>query len=295
MLKKVLLFLLPGLLIFGIIKGYKFYQHKQEENRRATFYENLVDTSSPTVTVLRDTILIGYQNHKRTIHIYVPPSYEKDSLTRYPVMYFMDGESSFNDLENMGPEWQIDEVINASAANGRPEAIVIGINQAEDRNAEYTPFVNEDNPDAHGAEFTNWLISDLKEWVDNSYRTLLSAKHTYIGGISRSGMMAYYMLMAHPDVFGNAIIQSPSMWVDYDKLMEMTLSDDQLIDKKIFISVGEHEGRVMIPHAKDIYEKFKAKGLDDDQLRFEMIPGEGHWHVTWRKSFALAYPWLMGD
>lgn len=295
MLKKVLLFLLPGLLIFGIIKGYKFYQHKQEEKRRAAFYENLVDTSSPTVTVLRDSILISYQNHKRSIHIYVPPSYKKDSLTRYPVMYFMDGESSFNDLENMGPEWQIDEVINASAANGGPEAIVIGINEAEDRNAEYTPFVNEDNPDAHGAEFSNWLISDLKDWVDNSYRTLPSPRHTYIGGISRSGMMAYYMLMAHPDVFGNAIIQSPSMWVDYDKLMAMTLSDNQLIDKKIFVSVGEHEGRIMIPHAKDIYEKFKAKGLDDDQLRFEMIPGEGHWHVTWRKSFALAYPWLMGD
>ncbi|MFT4532657.1 MAG: hypothetical protein ACI9P5_000001, partial [Saprospiraceae bacterium] len=28
-------------------------------------------------------------------------------------------------------------------------------------------------------------------------------------------------------------------------------------------------------------------------LNFEMILDEAHWHPTWRKSFALAYPWLM--
>jgi len=64
---------------------------------------------------------------------------------------------------------------------------------------------------------------------------------TTIGGISRSGMMAYYMLMTHPDIF----------------------------------------------------EKFKAYGLTEEKLKFEMIPKEGHWHITWRKSFALVYPWLM--
>jgi hypothetical protein len=33
--------------------------------------------------------------------------------------------------------------------------------------------------------------------------------------------------------------------------------------------------------------------MSENELRFEIIPKEGHWHVTWRKSFALAYPWLM--
>ena len=105
--------------------------------------------------------------------------------------------------------------------------------------------------------------------------------------------MAYYMLMAHPSIFGKALIQSPAMWVDHDRLMAMNLSKTQLSAKKIFVSVGEKEGRIMIPHAEAIYEKFKALGLKDDQLQFEIIPGEGHWHVTWRKSFALAYPWLI--
>jgi predicted alpha/beta superfamily hydrolase len=212
---------------------------------------------------------------------------------RYPVIYLLDGESAFNDLENMGPEWQVDEVINAAAENGQQTAIVIGINEAEDRDAEYSPFVNEDNPNAHGDKFAKWVATDLKNWVDTNYHTVQEPNGTTIGGISRSGMMAYYMLMVYPDVYGNALIQSPSMWFEHDRLMSMHLSKSQLNGKKIMISVGEHEGGIMVPHANEVYEKFKAQGLDESELRFEIIPNEGHWHVTWRKSFALAYPWLM--
>jgi predicted alpha/beta superfamily hydrolase len=293
MIKKLLLTILFGLLLFGLYGAYKIYSHFKEKQKRDQYYESLVDTSSPTVEVLRDSILIGYQNEKRTIHIYVPPDYARDSLIRYPVMYFLDGESAFNDLENMAPEWQIDEVINAASEKGEQTAIVIGINQAEDRDTEYTPFVTDDIPNAHGAKFAKWVATDLKNWVDTNFRTKQEANATTIGGISRSGMMAYYMLMEHPNVFGNAIIQSPSMWVDYDRLMAMHLSDTQVRGKKIMISVGENEGHPMKPHARDIYEKFKAQGLNENELLFEIIPNEGHWHMTWRKSFAMAYPWLM--
>ncbi len=294
-MKKILLFLLPGLIIFGLFQFRKYYNWKQEEKRRAVFYENLVDTSSPTVTVLRDSILIDYQNEKRTVHIYVPPDYQKDSTERYPVMYFMDGESSFNDLENMGPEWQIDEIINEAHDKGKATAIVVGINQSEERDPEYTPFPVKDYPNAHGIAYADWLSNDLKPWIDQHYRTKTDATSTTIGGISRSGMMAYFILMQHPDVFGNAIIQSPAMWVDHDRLLAMEISSEHLNAKKVFVSVGEYEGNIMIPHAKDIYNKFKDLGLDNSQLTLEVIPNEGHWHITWRKSFALAYPWLMGE
>ena len=293
MKKKLLRIFLYGFLLFALYLAYVFYGQYQEKKRRDAYYENLVDTSSPTVTVLRDSILIDYQQEKRTVHIYVPPEYDQDTSKRYPVMYFLDGQSAFNDLENMGPEWQVDEVINTASAEGKSTAIAVAINCAEDRDAEYTPWVNEDNPNAHGTEFAQWVAYDLKPWIDSLYRTQPEASSTAIGGISRSGMMAYFMMMAHPEVFGNALIQSPSMWVDYDRLMEMELTQIELGDKKIFVSVGEDEGNIMVPHARDIYKKFKEQGLSDRQLRFEIIPDEGHWHITWRKSFALAYPWIM--
>ena len=247
----------------------------------------------PTVATLRDSILIPYQEVKRTIHIYLPPEYSHDTTKMYPVIYLLDGESAFNDLENEAPEWQVDEIIDEASEMGAQTAIVVAINQAEDRDAEYTPFVNVDNPNAHGDKFAEWLADDFKPWIDLHYRTNREASATTIGGISRSGMMAYYISMKHFDVFGNALIQSPAMWVDHDRLMQMEISDTVAKTKKIFVSVGEDEGRIMVPHAQDIYDKFYAKGLNTDKLRFEIIPDEGHWHVTWRKSFALAYPWLV--
>ena len=282
-------------IIFCLFSAYKYYNRVQEQKKRDAYIANIVDTSTPTVSVLRDSIYIEYQNEKRTIHVYVPPNYATDTTERYPVMYFMDGESSFNDMENMSPEWEIDEVINAAAKAGKQTAIVIGIEQSDERDDEYTPFVIKDIPNAHGTEYAEWVATDLKKWVDSNYRTKTEAKATSIGGISRSGMMAYFMLMKHPDVFGNALIQSPSMWVDYDRLFAMEISDEDLEDKKIFVSVGEYEGNEMISLAEDVYDKFMARGLDDNHIHYELIADEAHWHMTWRKSFAKAYPWIMNN
>jgi len=292
MIKKTLIFLFIALSIFGIYEAIEYFKWKKEKERRNSYYENLVDTSSPTVTSLRDSILIPYQNEKRTIHIYVPPSYHEDSTTRYPVIYMMDGEQSFNDLENEGPEWQIDEIINSADSLGEATAIVIGVNDNDPRNPEYTPWPTEKYPEAHGKQYAEWLSYELKPWVDKHYRTQPQSKSSIIGGISLSGMMAYYILMAHPDVWGNALIQSPSMWVAYDRLMAMNLTKEQLKDKKLFISVGDKEGD-MVRQAEDLFNKFEKLGLDSDHLNLQYIKGEGHWHLTWRKSFALAYPWLM--
>lgn len=292
-IKRVLLFLLIGGFLFGGYQLYRLYQWKQEEKRRALYYEDIRDTASPTVEVLENVVSVGYRNETKSLHIYVPPSYDNDTIKRYPVLYMLDGASCFNDTIS-APEWQIDEVINKADRHGHPGAIVICIPSAENRDAEYTPWRNEDNPDAHGAQFAQWVAQDLKNWVDSAYRTDPAPAATFIGGISRSGMMAYYMMMAHADIFGNAIIQSPSMWVDYDRLMDMEIKDNNmLLSKKVFVSVGEYEGNIMVPHAHDIYNKLKESGLPDDQLRYYIVPGEGHWNLTWRKSFAEAYPWLM--
>ncbi len=292
MIKKILIGIFVLLSIYGVYQGFRYYKWKKETDRRNSYYQNLVDTSSPTVTSLRDSILIPYQNEKRTIHIYVPPSYLSDSLRSYPVIYMMDGEQCFNDLENNGPEWQLDEVINQADSTSKNSSIVVAIAESENRDQEYTPWPIKEYPDAHGDQYAKWVSYELKPWIDSLYRTKTEPEHTSIGGISRSGMMAYYFLMAHPDVWGNALIQSPSMWVDTEKLMAMEIPDIELQSKKIFISVGEKED-FMVQLAKVVFQKFKEKGLSDDRLKFEIIKGEGHWHLTWRKSFAKAYPWLM--
>lgn len=290
MFKKIFIWITIIVSIYGFYRLYKLWDEYSMYKRYGEYVPK--ESAAENVTVLRDSILIEYQGQKRTVHVYLPPDYGLDSNKRYPVMYFMDGAAAFNDMENESPEWEVDEVINAAHAAGQATAIVFGIENAEERDNEYTPWITQDIPKAHGEEFGDWLTRDFKTWVDSNYLTMPGVIHTSIGGISRSGMMAYYLLMDHPDVFGKALIQSPSMWVDPDKLFAMDISKDQLANKQVFVCVGEKEGGPMIPHAEALYEKFKALGLGEDQLKYMLIEGEGHWHGAWRKSFAEVYPWL---
>ncbi|PHI21285.1 hypothetical protein CEQ90_02475 [Lewinellaceae bacterium SD302] len=294
-MKKFLFFLLPGLIFAAIYFGRIFYKQYQEDREHQEWLANAEDTASENVTVLKDSILIDYQNEKRTVHLYLPPGYFEDSIT-YPVIYMLDGDGSFSDLVSQAPEWQVDEVIDSTVAAGGPAAIVIGIPSAEDRDAEYTPWVNDDNPDAHGEAFIDWLVNDFKPWVDTNFRTQPARAATGVGGISRSGMMAYYTMMSHPETFGIGLIQSPSMWVDEERLLAM---DDPANgwgeDTRVFVSVGELEAP-MVPQAQGVYDKFAAAGLrKDDQLRMHVFEGLGHWHLTWRKSFRMAYPWIVEE
>jgi hypothetical protein len=62
---------------------------------------------------------------------------------------------------------------------------------------------------------------------------------------------------------------------------------------KIYLNIGEHEGEPMIPDAHKMYEILKAAGMTADQLRFDIVKGEGHSHPTWRKGFRAIYPWIL--
>lgn len=104
MLKKTLYFIWLIATLAGLYWAFKYFTIREKKNHRDAYYNNLQDTSSPTVETLRDSFLIGYQNDKRSLYIYVPPDYEKDSTQIYPVIYMMDGESCFNDLDNMADE-----------------------------------------------------------------------------------------------------------------------------------------------------------------------------------------------
>lgn len=49
----------------------------------------------------------------------------------------------------------------------------------------------------------------------------------------------------------------------------------------------------MVPHAREIFEKFQAMGLGDSSLKFEVTSKEGHWHLTWRNHLPSPCPWLF--
>lgn len=62
------------------------------------------------------------------------------------------------------------------------------------------------------------------------------------------------------------------MWVDYDRLMDIHLFRERIEGKRFMVTVGAREGKVMVPHAEVVYEKFKSAGLSEQNLPFVKIP-----------------------
>ena len=89
-MKKTLLgIFLFGLLAFGLFAAYKFYGKHLEDKRRATFYENLVDTASPTVTRTGVRVMSADWTYKSTANeggansIKYESMYSLDSYTQH--------------------------------------------------------------------------------------------------------------------------------------------------------------------------------------------------------------------
>ena len=284
---------ISSLLMIGLVgllgkNMYDDYKHRQ-------WVAGLESTASDNVHILPDTILVDYLGEKRTLAIYLPEEYDNDT-TRYPVIYFMDGDSQFDQKIQEGVEWQVDEVIDSVAAAGGPASIVVAVyNHATDRSTEYKPVPSKEirgETVVTGPQHAEWIATDVKDWVDNRYRTLSDADHTTIGGCSLSGLMSWYMISHFPDVYGNAIIFSPSLWVG-DEVYTWQDNYDDWSDKRIYLNAGSIEWPV-VEWVQKLHGLLEGKGMTEDNLRIDIIPDEGHWHMTWRKGFRQCYPWIVG-
>ncbi|MEM1359717.1 MAG: alpha/beta hydrolase-fold protein [Bacteroidota bacterium] len=296
-----ILFFTPGILVGlifllglddDIVYAYRDYQH---EKWLEEWLKTAVHTAEPNAYHFPDTISVEYLGEKRDLEIFLPKDYATNDTTRYPVLYFFDGDNLFDELVSLGTEWQVDEVINRVDSAGGPACIVVGIPSGEHRMTEYKPYEAKDYEDdrpVSGQAHMEWYATDLKKWVDANYRTLPDPNNTGIGGCSLGGLMAYYGLMSYPEVYRRGIIFSPSFWVDMDKVKELHKNHPDLSTVRMFINAGELETPT-VNDAAAIRDLLFADGLPQDNMYFDVEPEEGHWHMTWQKGFKKAYPWIL--
>ena len=291
-LSRIFLFLL---IILGLAVAVKFFMDYKKEQAWKAYVASLVHTASPNVQILKDTITVDYLGTKRTLSLYLPANYEQDTIA-YPVLYFLDGQSLFDKKILEGDEWQLDEVLDSLGLLGRQQAIVVGIYNADDRRTEYKPFLSPHVPSekkVSGDQHAEWIATNLKQWIDARYRTKPEPASTIIGGASLGGLMSYYMLTTFSEVYGGAIVFSPSFWV-HDKIYDLDRQVDDFASKRIYLNAGEIE-KPTVESIEKMAAILRKRGMNEFNLKVDVEKGEGHWHMTWRKGFRKAFPWVLGE
>ncbi len=108
-----------------------------------------------------------------------------------------DGQNLFDPrLSFTGVDWGVDESIVRLVQRGViPPVIVVGVWNSPQRSYEYSPW--------HGApNYARFLIEELMPRVNREFRTLTGPRNTAVMGSSMGGILSFYLVTYHPDVFG---------------------------------------------------------------------------------------------
>ena len=134
---------------------------------------------------------------RRHVEIWLPPGYDDDSTTRYPVLYMHDGQNLFDPrIANTGVDWGVDEaVVRLAERKVIPPVIVVGVWSTSARSTEYSPW--HDAP-----AYARFLIEELMPRVNREFRTRTGPANTVAMGSSMGGLLSFYLVTHHPEAFG---------------------------------------------------------------------------------------------
>jgi predicted alpha/beta superfamily hydrolase len=215
-------------------------------------------------------------NNKRDLIVWLPPSYNEDAARRYPVLYMHDGQNIMNPKTSFsGTDWRVDETLTKLIKEDKiEEVIVIGIYNTHDRLEEYSD-------SEKGKKYIKFIIEELKPFVDLRYRTLRDRKNTAAMGSSMGGLISFFMVWNHQDVFCKAGCLSSSFYYNSDKAIEMVIKHSGQKKKiKIYIDHGE-DGLLK---GQKMFSELTAKGyVVGKDIDYYYEPGAGHNENAWAK------------
>ncbi|MGL6289074.1 MAG: alpha/beta hydrolase [Silanimonas sp.] len=228
---------------------------------------------------------------ERTVRVYLPRGYTNCEGCRYPVVYFMDGQNVFDAATSYAGEWGADETLDDLLAKHDLAVIAVGVDHGDAaRVHELSVWENPEHAPARGEAFLADLVGAVKPAIDARYRTRPTAASTTIVGSSMGGLMAHAAVLRHPEVFGGALIFSPSYWFS-PAIAEETARTPLRAGQRVFLYAGGAESESMVPEAKAMFERLRAAPplmLDKD---FVENPLAGHNETAWRAALPAGLCW----
>jgi enterochelin esterase-like enzyme len=138
----------------------------------------------------------------RTVAVYLPPGYGRDTAARYPALYLLNG--SIGDNRMWLDTWSVGEAADTLIATGAIEPLIIVMPDA--RNA-YPANLYVNSPVT--GNWDDYIASDLVGYVDAHYRTIARPEDRAIAGHGMGGFGALSIATGHPETFRVVYAMSP--------------------------------------------------------------------------------------
>ncbi len=243
------------------------------------------------------------KNASRPLHIWLPEDYY-DSTQFYPVMYFFDGHNLFLDADaTYGKSWGMKDFMEQWGKR----MIIVGMecgHEGQERLSEYLPYPaigHFAQFEPMGAVTMEWILQDVKPYIDEHFRTIPFRECTAIGGSSMGGLMALYAVVHHNRWFSKAACVSSAIGCCMEPLMAQLQAAVISPDTRIYLSWGSREAYgAKAPHRGDKSSRtyFQNKEVADT-LKKKKAPvlmhcqvGGSHCEADWEKQVPLFMDFL---
>jgi predicted alpha/beta superfamily hydrolase len=240
--------------------------------------------------------------NQRDVLVYLPRSYGRSRRRRYPVLYLHDGQNVFDAATAFGGvEWGVDETAERLIRKHliEPLIIVAVANVGEDRIHEYAPTagaiyesaLEEKRSRGWARKYGQFLIEELKPYIDQQYRTKPEAEFTGLGGSSMGGLLTLSLGLWFPNFFRQLVVMSPAVWWDDEAIVRMIADLDGALPLKIWLDTGTNE--TGWERVRKLRDRLVEKGwrLSHD-LEYCEAEGAGHNELAWGARVEAALRFL---
>ena len=256
-----------------------------------------VSTASPNAYMMNSRFEIIQFQSTKTVWIYLPEDYYEASAAdkRYPVLYMQDGQNVFDKLYSaFGKEWEVDKTLDKFFKLDKEVPIVIAPVTDENRRTELTPFKNANGEGGRGDDYLDFIVNELKPFIDAAYRTKADRHHTAIGGASLGGLFSFYAGLKMQDKFSRVISLSPAFFFSPKEMFAFANQTEiNYKDFKIYFSCGDKEDRypTMVQDMNEMVEILKKKNFKN--MRSSVVENGEHDENMWKNEFEKAYDFLF--
>jgi enterochelin esterase-like enzyme len=207
--------------------------------------------------------------------IYLPPCYQFELTSDYPVIYLLHGLTYTND---QWPRLGLVETMDSLIAQGEIPAIIIVLPREKHFQSPET------------SNFPDALVLELIPWIDQAYRTLTDASHHGIGGISRGAAWAVRIGFTHPDHFSRIGAHSLPVFAQDTNQVQVWASQTPPKDLPVtLIDIGRNDREVQ--SALEFANQLDRYNLPHE---FYLFNGE-HTEAYWTDHLEFYLRWYTQD
>ena len=250
----------------------------------------------------------AFLDKSRHVVTWLPPGYDPDAERRYKVIYVQDGQNLFDPrLSYTNIDWGIDEaMMNGLKAGIFEPAIVVGIWNTVDRVYEYSPW-------HRGPQYARFMLEELMPRIESEFKVLTGPENTFAMGSSMGGLISFYLVKEHPDVFSACGCVSSHVTWSEQQIEWFMGRDPQGADPVPFILQSISAGDT-VPAGVRLYFDYGTEGLDaayeephnavvdwlvaqgfeeGKDLQVKKFDGAAHSEASWRARVGEQLQWLL--